>query len=166
MRLWQRLFLAFATLSGLALLVFVGWQQQNFRRGFLSYLDEVTVQRLEPARTRLTAAYAEHGNWNFLRSEPALLGEMIEPGPGAMRRLREDPRNFPTDAAAPEPPSAELDTDAFHRPPGKSAGSEINAARVGQEALASRWPGWPRGTPNLATTTRVAVRRTRTDHPT
>ncbi len=89
-RLWQRLFLAFAALSGLALFAFVAWQQQNFRRGFLSYLDEVTLQRLEPARTRLTAAYAEHGNWDFLRSDPASLGELIEPGPSAMRRLRED----------------------------------------------------------------------------
>jgi two-component system sensor histidine kinase BaeS len=140
-RLWQRLFLAFAALSSLALFAFVAWQQQNFRHGFLSYLDEVTVQRLEPARTRLTSAYAEHGSWDFLRSDPQLLVELIEPGPAAMRRFREDPRNFPTNPAAPEPPSAERDADAFHRPPGRNRGSDINEARGGQEDQGSRWPG-------------------------
>ena len=95
-RLWQRLFLAFAALSGLALLGFVAWQQQNFRHGFLSYLDEVALQRLEPARTRLTSAYAEHASWDFLRNDPLALGELIEPGgPGALRRLGEDAAHPP-----------------------------------------------------------------------
>ncbi len=78
LHLWQRLFLAFAVLSGVALFGFAAWQQQNFRRGFLGYLDEVMLQRLVPADARLAAAYAEHGNWDFLRNDPARLGEFIE----------------------------------------------------------------------------------------
>jgi two-component system, OmpR family, sensor histidine kinase BaeS len=78
LHLWQRLFLAFAVLSGVALFGFAAWQQQNFRRGFLGYLDEVMLQRLAPASARLAAAYAEHGSWDFLRNNPAPLGEFIE----------------------------------------------------------------------------------------
>src|ERR1700682_5302798 len=81
LRLWQRLFLAFAVLSGVALFGFAAWLQQNFRRGFLGYLDEVTLQRLAPANARLAAAYSEHGGWDFLREDSARLGELIEPSP-------------------------------------------------------------------------------------
>jgi two-component system, OmpR family, sensor histidine kinase BaeS len=77
--LWQRLFLALAVLSGAALFGFAAWQQQSFRRGFLGYLDEMALQRLAPAKTRLAAAYSEHGNWDFLRGDPAGFGELIEP---------------------------------------------------------------------------------------
>ncbi len=102
-RLWQRLFLALAALSGLALLGFVAWQQQNFRRAFLGYLDEVALQRLEPARLRLESAYAEHGSWDFLRGDPTALGELIEPGPGAMRGMRESGFHSP-EGTLREPP--------------------------------------------------------------
>lgn len=79
LHLWQRLFLAFAVLSGVALFGFAAWQQQSFRRGFLGYLDEVALQRLASANARLAAAYSEHGGWDFLRSDPARLGDFIEP---------------------------------------------------------------------------------------
>jgi two-component system, OmpR family, sensor histidine kinase BaeS len=79
MRLWQRLFLAFALLSGAVLLGFALWQQQSFRRGFLGYLDTVALARLSPAATRLSAAYEENGNWDFLRDDPRRFGELIEP---------------------------------------------------------------------------------------
>jgi two-component system sensor histidine kinase BaeS len=160
-RLWQRLFFAFAALSGLALLGFVAWQQQNFRRGFLSYLDEVAVQRLEPARKRLTSAYAEHASWDFLRGDPAALGELIEPGgPGALRRLRED-ASFPPEAPPGRSPSALEATDGregppgaamYEPPPGERAPPEPGGrpppepgdrseGRPGQEAPVSRRPG-------------------------
>ena len=35
------------------------WQQQTFRKGFLGYLDEVTLERLQPVSERLAAAYAK-----------------------------------------------------------------------------------------------------------
>ncbi len=84
LHLWQRLFLAFAALSGLTLFGFAVWQQQNFRHGFLGYLDEVTLQRLAPANARLAAAFTEHGSWDFLRDDPGRFAEFIEaaiPGP-------------------------------------------------------------------------------------
>jgi two-component system, OmpR family, sensor histidine kinase BaeS len=81
MRLWQRLFLAFAVLSGAALLAFAVWQQHTFRASFIGYLDEVSKLRLAPSIARLTAAYAQHGDWNFLRDDPIQFIDLIEPLP-------------------------------------------------------------------------------------
>jgi two-component system, OmpR family, sensor histidine kinase BaeS len=130
LHLWQRLFLAFAVLSGLALLGFVAWQQQGFRKGFLSYLDDVALQRLAPAGERLAAAYAEHGSWDFLRNDPPRFGELVEPefdrarqfGPGDPR----DPPPPPDDRGPPPPrddgreppPPSEGDP---HQPPPRRA---------------------------------------------
>lgn len=140
LRLWQRLFLAFAALSGLALAGFVGWQQFSFRRGFLDYLNEVSLQRLQKASDRLAARYSEHGNWEFLRGDPRLFDELIDPDRAAFDRTgmraqrpplradgsvddrpppgdRESPaRGGPPDdrdrGPPPEPPSAPGDRDA------------------------------------------------------
>jgi two-component system sensor histidine kinase BaeS len=101
LNLWQRLFLAFAVLSGVALAAFVAWQQRSFQRGFLGYVDETTLIRLEPAATRLATAYAQHGNWNFLRDDPAGFLALIQPAPGE-RPL--PPDNPPPDAGRPPPP--------------------------------------------------------------
>jgi two-component system sensor histidine kinase BaeS len=97
--LWQRLFLAFAALSGPALIGFVAWQQHSFRRGFMSYLDESTLSRLETQATaRLATAYVEHGNWDFLRDDPGRFGELIEPRPPR------GPEDYPRPPAPGEPP--------------------------------------------------------------
>ena len=90
LRLWQRLFIAFATLSVLALAGLAAWQQQAFRRGFLGYLDEVALERLQPASVRLANAYAEHGNWEFLRDHPDRFGALIDDRREAMSRDRTD----------------------------------------------------------------------------
>ena len=114
LHLWQRLFLAFALLSGLALAGFVAWQQQSFRRGFLNYLDDVALQRLSPAATRLGAAYVEHGGWDWLRDDPGRFGEYIE---GRDERpYREDPRRDAAGDASPEPARGPAD-DSPPAPP-------------------------------------------------
>lgn len=79
LRLWQRLFLAFAALSVLALAGFVAWQQHAFRNGFLAYLDGIALDRLQPAITRLAAAYKQNGGWQFLRGDPRRFVELVEP---------------------------------------------------------------------------------------
>lgn len=124
MRLWLRLFLAFAALSALALLSFAIWQQLRFRSGFLGYLDEVAAQRIEPARARLVAAYAAHGSWEFLRDHPEQLGELLEIGPGTWRAHGGDgPPGPPPDGAPPwpppqEPPPGDAGFDPLRPPPG------------------------------------------------
>src|SRR4051812_41891315 len=118
MALWQRLFLAFAALSGVALAGFAAWQQHSFRRGFMSYLDEATLSRLDAtASTRLAAAYLEHGSWDFFRDDPRRFGELgdarlprgrgdDEPPPGqpGNRRVLNDVDEQP-DQRRQEPPN-------------------------------------------------------------
>ena len=112
LRLWQRLFIAFAALSVLALAGFAFWQQQSFRRGFLGYLDAVALERLQPASARLAAAYAEHGNWDFLRDRPDRFGALIDER--HERALRDDARDrppprdsAPSNDAPPPPPEGD-----------------------------------------------------------
>ncbi|HEY6942524.1 ATP-binding protein [Dokdonella sp.] len=127
LRLWQRLFIAFAVLSGAVLLGFLAWQQHGFRGAFLDYVDVVALQRLAPAAERLATAFAEHGDWQFLRDAPRRLGEYVEPGHWRMR-LRGDDR----------PPSPRQE-DASMPPPVPGPGDD--AARE------PRRP--PRGPPDL-----------------
>ena len=105
MRLWQRLFLAFAVLSGAALLAFAVWQEHTFRASFIGYLDEVSKQRLVPSITRLAAAYGQHGDWNFLRDDPVLFVDLIEPLPHGLHGPHPGgpDRPPPPDGAPPAP---------------------------------------------------------------
>ncbi len=77
--LWQRLFLAIAALSSVALAGFAVWQEQGFRRGFLGYLDEVALERLQPAANRLAASYLDNGGWAFLRADELRFAALVEP---------------------------------------------------------------------------------------
>ena len=129
LRLWQRLFIAFATLSVLALAGLAAWQQHAFRRGFLGYLDEVALQRLQPASVRLASAYAEHGSWEFLRDRPERFGELIDDrrdrplprGPDDSERERAappgEPPPSPDDRPPPDAPPSPRDERARHPPP-------------------------------------------------
>lgn len=79
MNLWQRLFLAFAVLTSLVLGGFVLWQQYAFRHGFRQYLDDTALARLGEEAPALATAYGAHGNWDFLRNDPAQLGRWLTP---------------------------------------------------------------------------------------
>ena len=144
LRLWQRLFLAFATLSVLALAGFAVWQQQSFRRGFLGYLEKVALERLEPASTRLANAYAENGNrWDFLRDRPDRFGELIEdrrqrvgrPPPDENAPRRDGPPPGWDESPPPEPPPGE-----DRPPPDIAVGVGMPPGRRGPP---------PRGPPDL-----------------
>lgn len=113
-RLWQRLFLAIALLSTLALAGFAAWQQQGFRRGFIGYLNEVALERLQPATLRLAAAHAENGGWDFLREDPWRFAELVDPDwrrprggglpPGFDPRPRGEVDRPPPEQRGPPPP--------------------------------------------------------------
>ncbi|MEO7430938.1 MAG: ATP-binding protein [Dokdonella sp.] len=102
LRLWHRLFLAFAALSVLALAGFAAWQQHAFRSGFMGYLEDVSIERLQPATTRLSDAYLENGGWQFLRDDPRRFGDLIELRDARRRdRARDDPPSPPDDRRDP-----------------------------------------------------------------
>lgn len=115
LRLWQRLFLTFAALSSVALAGFLFWQQQAFREGFLGYLEEVALERLQPATQRLAEAYVENGGWQFLQGNERQFADLLEPdlrrlrrGPGQHHRPAPDVRPAPLDLNNGTPPRAEV----------------------------------------------------------
>ncbi len=76
-RLWQRLFIAFALLS-LAALFGLTWSQQRlFERGFLDYVNRQQVEHVEAAAQRLSRRYAATGSWNFLREDRRQFRELV-----------------------------------------------------------------------------------------
>lgn len=53
----------------------------NLKRGFLGYLNEQAVQRLDLAVPGVTAGYQRHGSWQFLRDQPDLWYRLLRPQP-------------------------------------------------------------------------------------
>lgn len=53
-----------------------------FERGFLGYLNNLAEERLSFVLPRAVQAYAEHGNWDFLRQHAREWFELIRPTPG------------------------------------------------------------------------------------
>lgn len=120
LRLWHRLFLAFAALSVLALLAFASWQQRAFHEGFLSYLDQVALERLRPAAERLADAYREHGGWAFLREDPLRFDALVD---GRDERPGVPPPRPPSQGSPPfddgrPPPPPPPPRDGPRPPPG------------------------------------------------
>ena len=125
-RLWHRLFLAFAALSALALVGFASLQLASFRRGFLAYLDQVAIEQLQPATGRLAAAYRENAGWEFLRGDPGRFARLVDP-----RGEREPPRGPPPDEAMPHdrgppPPPPRLRGIALHDAEGRRVEGDPN----------------------------------------
>ncbi|OWQ93891.1 hypothetical protein CDN99_00910 [Roseateles aquatilis] len=75
-----RLFAAvFSTAMAVALAMGV-FSHINLNRDFIGYLNEQAVNRLELARTSVTAGYRENGrSWDFLRERPELWGRLLRP---------------------------------------------------------------------------------------
>jgi len=75
----RKLFLAvLATVIFAVMVVGVatGW---SFNRGFLGYLNELAVERMEFVTARVDKAYAEHGNWDFMRDKPDAWFGLLRP---------------------------------------------------------------------------------------
>lgn len=82
-----RLFLAMLATAVLTVVLVSGATRWNFERGFLGYLNELAVERMESLVPGLTQRYAEHGNWDFLRDRNGERGkwfEMLRPVSGPM----------------------------------------------------------------------------------
>jgi len=156
LHLWQRLFLALAVLSGAALFGFAAWQQHSFRRGFMDYLDEVTLQRLQPAQARLAAAYAQHGGWDFLRGDPRRFGELVEPPPGRPydppAPFRDAPPPRPDDQRADRepPPVPRAPPDDRPAPPRPPPPSDLLPRLLLLDVAGARVAGNPRVPPDSA----------------
>ncbi len=68
--LTSKLFLALLATSMLAVLATSIAARVSFVRGFLGYLNEQGVERIESLVPSLANAYEQHGSWDFLRHNP------------------------------------------------------------------------------------------------
>ncbi len=57
----------------------------SFQKGFLRYLTEVEMQRLDPMARALAQAYDENGGWDFLRDNPQAWRSYCPRLPAAIR---------------------------------------------------------------------------------
>jgi two-component system, OmpR family, sensor histidine kinase BaeS len=83
--LTAKLFLAMLAVAIFAVLAMGIAARWSFDRGFLGYLSEQEDARMQSIATSLTAAYREHGSWEFLRDNPRAWFEVMRSigGPGA-----------------------------------------------------------------------------------
>jgi two-component system sensor histidine kinase BaeS len=70
LRLTHKLLLAFLVTNVMVILLMVVMMRWSFARGFLHYIHQTEVRRLDALVATLEQAYAEHGDWWFLRHNP------------------------------------------------------------------------------------------------
>ncbi len=139
--LWHRLFIASLLLCATVLAIFVGWQQYQFRSGFRSYLQAVALERAQRSATRLADAYALQGNWDFLRHNEGLFGNLTDPDralPGAQTPDQQGSRPLPERAARSQSQDAFEDRrpappDRFGRDHGPRPGAPSGPGSGGPE---------------------------------
>jgi two-component system sensor histidine kinase BaeS len=90
----------FAAVMGIALAVAVAMgvaAHYNLARGFLGYLNEQAVLRLDAAVPGVTAGYRRNGDWAFLQQKPELWYRLLRP-------VRDDVAASGADNAQDRPP--------------------------------------------------------------
>ncbi len=121
LRLWQRLFVAFAAISILALAAFAALQGLRFQQDFLGYVNRLEHERIEAAVPSLADAYRRHGDdWTFLRGDTGRLLRILQlggPGGGPMRGRGDGPEAGPPGAPPGRPGPPPFPPDAFDPPP-------------------------------------------------
>lgn len=74
-----KLFLAVFALVVVVVLAMSAGARLSFSHGFLGYLAEQETERLESSVPTFAAAYAEHGNWDFVRNNHQAWFQMMRP---------------------------------------------------------------------------------------
>lgn len=104
----HRLFLSILVATSLALLCMFLIMQWNINRGFLRYLHSLEQGRLEQLAGRLEQAYAEHGNWDFLRGNPRFFVMLLRPPHDAAATGQPPHFDHRTGSTVPHPPEPPL----------------------------------------------------------
>lgn len=84
----------------------------NLERGFIAYLNELQVEHLEQVRKILANQYRERGNFDWLRSNPRALADLVAKEAGNIHPEMEQPPRPREDQ--PPPPRQDINDD---RPP-------------------------------------------------
>lgn len=105
LNLAHKLFLTLLTAVCISLITMLFLVGYSFDRGFLNYVSRVEMHRVETLATALETAYAAQGNWNFLRNNFRLWGELMEESlPQSSQDFRQRPADGPDHADRPPPP--------------------------------------------------------------
>jgi two-component system, OmpR family, sensor histidine kinase BaeS len=81
----SKLFLALLATSMLAVLATSIAARVSFVRGFLGYLNEQGIERIESLVPSLATAYERHGSWDFVRHNPRAWFSLLLGGSGEVR---------------------------------------------------------------------------------
>lgn len=76
-----QLFLAVLATAALVALAMGAAAVWSFKLGFVGYLNEQAIERMEAALPRLRQAYAQHGDWEFVRGHPEVWFNLIGVSP-------------------------------------------------------------------------------------
>jgi two-component system, OmpR family, sensor histidine kinase BaeS len=117
--LTAKLFIAMLAVAVFAVLAMGVAARLSFDRGFLGYLTEQETARLDSVAASLTAAYREHGSWQFLRETPGPWFEVMRPygppiGPAANGGK---PLSFGPPPGPPPGKPGDMPPDFSNRPP-------------------------------------------------
>ena len=107
--LTAKLFLALLTAILITVVAMSVAARMSFVRGFLGYLNDQELERVESVVPTLSAAYEKFGSWDFLREDPGawagLLGGRPPPGePGGAFPRFPHPPGFPDGPPPRAPP--------------------------------------------------------------
>ena len=78
----HKLFLSVLATAFFAVVLVGSATHLSFTRGFLGYLNELAEERMELIASRVEHAYADHGNWDFLREHEKVWFTMLRPVAG------------------------------------------------------------------------------------
>lgn len=76
-----KLFVAVLATAMLVVVAMVVASNLSFTRGFVGYLNEQAVARMQEVLPRAEAAYRKHGSWEFLRDRPQEWFPLVLPRP-------------------------------------------------------------------------------------
>nr|WP_314557986.1 sensor histidine kinase efflux regulator BaeS [uncultured Pseudomonas sp.] len=79
LRLTHKLFLAVLAATLCVVLAMGLAAHKSFTSGFLGYLNEQSLERLDSVLPRVTEAYRQHGSWDFLRNNPDAMFVLLIP---------------------------------------------------------------------------------------
>lgn len=76
-----QVFIAVLAIAAGAVVAMALATHQSFQRGFIGYLNQQAVARMDAVLPRLAQAHAEHGSWDFVRGRPELWFDLIGVAP-------------------------------------------------------------------------------------
>lgn len=91
LRLWHRLFIAFAALAVAAVLAMFFVQQSTFRQDFLEYSDRLIITRMHAVAKKIGERYDEVGSWEFVVRRPQVFNDFLDGGDGRVTIRRVEP---------------------------------------------------------------------------